>query len=179
MNAHVRLTVFRTAIIAAITATAWGVITWIMRARFDATVLPIKEIRPSAWTVLGVASMAAPFLLLAMFGLAWWYNRPGSARADNRTSRTVGLILAVAGLMTALTVIVANDPLADANSSIFWRGVLSGVIGGAAFLLCEWVMIDLLRRSADRLRRCEALLELWHGAGAGHPANDWERSLPA
>ena len=173
MNNHVRLTIIRTAIIAAVTATAWGVIAWIMRARFDASVLPIREIRPSAWTLLGLASMAAPFLLLAMFGLAWWYNRPGSARVENRTSRTAGLILVIAGLMVALGVIVANDPLADANSSIFWRGVLSGVIGGAALLLCEWVMIDLLRRSSDRLRRCETLLDDWHGR------TGWEPYLPA
>ena len=172
MNAHVRLTAIRTAVIAVIIATATAVAGWLMRARFDDSVSPVKEIRPSAWTPLGVAAMVVPFLALSLVGLAWWYNRPGAATAANRTSRTLGLVLVVLGLVAAAVVIAVNDPLAENNSSIFWRGVIAGLIAGVALLASEWVLLDLLRRGADRLRRCEALLDQWHPGG-------WEHSLPA
>lgn len=179
MNAYVRLTAIRTVIIAAIISGATALVGWLMRARFDASVNPIEEIRPSAWTLLGVAAMFVPFLALSLVGLAWWYNRPGAATAANRTIRTAGLVLVVVGLLVASVVIAVNDPLAKENSSIFWRGILSGAIAGVALLASEWVLLDMLRRGADRLRRCEALLEQWHGAGAGRPAGNWEAHLPA
>lgn len=181
MNENYRNTLWRAALITAVVGGATALVGWLMRARFDATVSPIKELRPSAWTMLGVGAMLIPLGLAAYIGLVHWFNRtaPAGDRNDPAVRASIRLrtaLLSFAGLvMIAGGVLVTmGEPLKNGhNKSIFLRGFGSGWVLFAALLIVEAVVYELARRSSDRVRRLEALLDDWH-TRAG-----WEGHLPA
>lgn len=168
MNENYRITLWRAAVITAVVAGATAFVGWLMRARYDASVNPIEQIRPSAWTSLGVGAMLIPVGFAAYAGLSYWYNRPESATAENRVIRTVilvvaGLVMATGGVLVAL-----GDPLKDDhNRSIFWRGFSSGWVLFATVIIVEYIILNLATRYAGsdpaRLRQLETDLAQTRG----------------
>ena len=125
----------------AIFLAAAGLIAWIMSGKFQKN--PFKVVRESAWTTLGVICMVAVALPVLVFVLVRAWLRAGGNDNLKAIAGTAVLIgVAVLGIVAE-----ANG-LSDNNHNIAGRGAMAGLVLGAAFLLADWVNLQLQLRSA-------------------------------